>query len=112
MRSALGRYISGKCCRDETHLENHGDDDFGQILASAKTSCRGCLESTFPGCIVFNPTDSFAYADGDMASLSSSAGMSIWQEEDPVHLTNTAYGDIAASLNKVVTASATDPSED
>ena len=24
----LGRYISGKCCRDETHLENRDDEDF------------------------------------------------------------------------------------
>ena len=55
---------------------------------------------------------SFADADGDMASLISSAGMSIWQENDPVHLTNAAYGDIAASLVKVITTAATDPSVD
>ena len=47
-----------------------------------------------------------------MANLISSAGMSIWQEDDPVHLTNAAYDDIAASLVKVVTAAATDPTAD
>ena len=108
----LSRYISGKCCRDETLLENRGDEDFGQILVLAIASCRGCLEAAFPGCVVFNPMDSFADADGDMASLISSAGMSIWQENDPVHLTNAAYGDIAASLVKVVTTAAADPSAD
>ena len=56
--------------------------------------------------------DSFADADGDMASLISLAGMSIWQENDPVHLTNAAYGDIAASLVKVITTAAADPSAD
>ena len=71
----LGRYISGKCCNDEGHLENRGDEDFSQILSSAVSSCRGCLETAFPGSVVFNPTDSFA--DGDMASLISSAGISI-----------------------------------
>ena len=35
----LGRYISGKCCSDEGHLENRGDEDFGQILSSAISSC-------------------------------------------------------------------------
>ena len=65
-----------------------------------------------PDCIVFNPTDSFPDVDGDMASLLSSAGMPIWQESDPVHLTNAAYGDIAASLVKVVTSAATNPSAD
>ena len=108
----LGRYISAKCCKDESHLENRGDEDFGQILRTAIASCRGCLETAFPGCAVFNPTDSFADADGDMANLISSAGISIWLEDDPVHLTNTAYGDIAASLIKLVNKTAADPSAD
>ena len=57
---------------------------------------------------MFNPTDSFADVEGDIASLLSSAGLSIWQDSNPVHLTNAAYGDIAASLVKVVTTAATD----
>ena len=95
----------------ESQLENLGDKDFGQILSTAIASCRGCLEAAFPGCVVFNPTDSFADADGDMANLISSAGISIWLEDDPVHLTNAAYGDIAANLVKMVTKT-TDPSAD
>ena len=47
-----------------------------------------------------------------MASLISSAGISIWQEEGPVHLTNAAYGDIAASLARVVTTAASEPTAD
>ena len=108
----LGRYISRKCCSDEGHLENRGDEDFGQILSSAISSCRGCLEAAFPGSVVFNPTDSFADGDSDLASLISSAGISIWLEDDPVHLTNAAYEDIAASLVKLVTKTAADPSAD
>ena len=49
---------------------------------------------------------------GDMASLISSAGISIWLEDDSVHLTNAAYGDIAASLVKLVTKTTTDPEAD
>ena len=30
--------------------------------------------------------------------LLSSAGLPIWSKGDPVHLTNTAYGDVAAAL--------------
>ena len=108
----LGRYITAKCCMVESHLENRGDEDFGQILSTAIASCRGCLETAFPGCVVFNPVDSFADADGDMVNLISSAGISIWLEDDPVHLTNTAYGDIAASLIKLVSKTAADPSAD
>ena len=47
-----------------------------------------------------------------MASVLSSAGLSILQDSDPVHLTNAAYSDIAASLVKVVTTAATDSSTD
>ena len=47
-----------------------------------------------------------------MASLISSAGISIWREDNPVHLTNAAYWDIAASLVKLVTKTATDPGAD
>ena len=108
----LGHYISGKFCGDKTHLENREDKDYGQIYVSAIASCRGCPEAAFPGCIIFNLKDSFADADGDMASLISSADISIWQEEDPVHLTNAAYGDIAASLARVVTTAASDPTAD
>ena len=61
---------------------------------------------------MFNPTDSFADVEGDMSSLLSSAGLSIWQDSDPVHLANAAYSDIAASLVKVVTTAATDSSTD
>ena len=74
--------------------------------------CRGCLEAAFPGCTIFNPTDSFADADGDLASLHSSAGISIWQEKDPVHLTNAAYGYIAASLVRVLTTPASEATAD
>ena len=56
--------------------------------------------------------DSFADAEEDMAGILSSAGMSIWHENDPVHLTNAAYGDIAASLVKLVTTATADPSTD
>ena len=47
-----------------------------------------------------------------MASLLSSAAISIWHEEDPVHLTNAPYVDIAACLARVVTTAAFEPTAD
>ena len=47
-----------------------------------------------------------------MASLISSTGISIWQEEDPVYLTNATYGNIATSLVRVVTTTASEPTAD
>ena len=39
----------------------------------------------------------------DLAGLTSSGGVGIWKECDPVHLTETAYGDIAEHLFDVIT---------
>ena len=62
---------------------------------------------TFPGAIIFDPMESFATSETGLADLHSSAGVSIWPDADPVHLTNAAYGDIAASLVKLVNSSTT-----
>ena len=51
--------------------------------------------------------ESFATSETGLADLHSSAGVSIWPDADPVHLTNAAYGDIAASLVKLVNSSTT-----
>ena len=47
--------------------------------------------------LTFNPIAAFS----NMRSLSdkqSTAGVSIWKEGDPVHLTEAAYSDIASVL--------------
>ena len=46
----------------------------------------------------FNRLSCFNYAD-DLADVKSSAGLPIWREDDPVHLTAAAYKDIAAVLS-------------
>ena len=43
--------------------------------------------------------------ENDLAGLNSSGGVGIWREDEPVHLTDTAYGDIAKHLVDVVTGS-------
>ena len=39
---------------------------------------------------------------GELSALVSSGGVSIWKEGDPVHLTETAYGDIADNLINII----------
>ena len=46
----------------------------------------------------FNPLSCFGQAE-DLADLQSSAGLPIWREDDPVHLTAAAYGDLAAIIS-------------
>ena len=55
---------------------------------------------------IFDPMTTFASEEelGELANLVSSGGVSIWKEGDPVHLTETAYGDIAEHLVSTIKA--------
>ena len=79
--------------------------DFNEILLSGATSCfsvftvlkaegekHGLTIATFNPLSCFNDTD-------DLTDVKSSTGLSIWREDDPVHLTAPAYNDIAAVLS-------------
>ena len=106
----LARYVRQKCCHCKTHLDNFGEDDYQQILLSAANLSKVCLSASFPGAIIFNPMESFATSENGLADLHSSAGVSIWSDADPVHLTNAAYGDIAAGLvSSTTTVSTSQP---
>ena len=103
----LARYAHQKCCHCKTHLDNFEEDDYEQILLSAANLSMVCLSAMIPGAIIFDPMESFATSETGLADLHSLAGVSIWADADPVHLTNAAYGDIAASLVKLVNSSTT-----
>ena len=57
-----------------------------------------------PGESIFHPLSAFTaeYSSQEFHSLNSSGGVAIWRDDDPVHLTDTAYGDIADHLVNAV----------
>ena len=59
----------------------------------------------------FNPLSCFSDTD-ELAEVKSSAGLAIWREDDPVHLTAAAYNDITAVLSNQVENSGNRPSGD
>ena len=70
------------------------EDDFEDILIGAATACRSIVsgegENAGLSLFTFDPVATF----GGGPRLT--AGMSVWLEDDPVHLTATAYKDIAS----------------
>ena len=84
------------------------------IIVQCRTAAGAAWRQPFRGVSSSTPliASLMGMGSGDMASLISSAGISIWLEDDSVHLTNAAYGDIAASLVKLVTKTTTDPEAD
>ena len=103
----LPRYVDEKCCQGYGHIENFRDEDYTEVYAQVHETARSCLETVFPGAIFFDPVAAFGGSNdtADLNQLLSSSGLSIWAKGDPVHLTPTAYGDLANILiNKVSSA--------
>ena len=94
---ALPRYLKRPCCNDENHMVNWAKADFNNILRGGSKACSSVLKSEREkhGLTIatFNPLSCFGQAKD------SSAGLPIWREDDPVHLTGVAYGDIAAIIS-------------
>ena len=63
-------------------------------------AARSCLQAAFPSAIIFDQLSTFSGEDEDVVfqELLSSGGLPIWAKGDPMHLTTTAYGDVAAAL--------------
>ena len=96
----LPRYAKEKCCTESIHIENFCGSNYAEVFVQAREDARACLEAAFPSAIIFDQLA--AFSGGNQATaldeLISSAGMVIWSSGDPVHLTKTAYGDVAAAL--------------
>ena len=75
------------------------EDDFEDILTSTGSTCRNIVSSEGEkaglSLYTFDPLSVFGGGPQLMAKTST-AGMSVWLEEDPVHLTASAYKDIAS----------------
>ena len=93
-------YVGEKCCTDKGHLENFGDNDYAEVFSQVSEAARTCLEAAFPTAVIFDQLSTFSGDDKDVVfeELLSSSGLPIWAKGDPVHLTATANGDVAAAL--------------
>ena len=79
------------------HLDNQEDDEDGEIHDAVRANSRSTLLTAFPGSTIFDPLSAFMaeYNSQELPSLHSSGCVTVWRGDDPVHLTDTAYGDIA-----------------
>ena len=70
-------------------MVNWDEADFTDILVSGSNTCTGVLkaEGEKHGLTIatFNPLSCFNESE-DLADIKSSAGLSIWRDDDPVHL--------------------------
>ena len=105
--SPLYRYITGRCCRDASHITNYDDDDFTKMLANYVQSISKQLRSLvwhrhWKNVSIVNPAAHMGV--GTLNSLSSDEAdvqipemLQCWGA-DPVHPTGEAYGQLAEML--------------
>ena len=93
-------YVKSSCCGDEKHIINLHEDDFEDILMGAASSCRNVIagegEKAGLSLYTFDPVAAFGGGQ-KLAAKTSSAGLSVWQENDPVHLTSAALRTLQVS---------------
>ena len=60
--------------------QNFGDEDYTEVYAQVRETARSCLETVFPGAIIFDPVAAFGGSNdtADPNQLLSSSGLSIW----------------------------------
>ena len=99
------RYVDECCCKDNQHLNNIKEEEIGEIYNAARANSRYCLLAAFPGGTILDPIMAFKGEDNDteLTDLISSGGVSISKEGGPVHLTETAYRDIAKCTVDTIT---------
>ena len=95
----IQRYVKEPCFKDGSHISNFMEDDFEDIVLSAPYTCRNVISSEGEkaglSLFTFDPLAAFG-GGARLAAKLSSGGLSEWLEEDPVHLTATAYKDKAS----------------
>ena len=99
-------YAMRPCCSDPAHMQNKSEADYLDILFSAGPAVKGIVEGEAErlrwNATIFDPMTSFDQEE-TLAGTLSSAGISIWNAVDSVHLTNAAYRDILDNLRQTET---------
>ena len=93
-------------------MTNWAKADFTDILKNGSETCSNVIrvEEERLGLTIaaFNPLSCFGQAD-ELADIKSSAGLPIWREDDPVHLTAAAYGNISAVISNQAETTSSQP---
>jgi uncharacterized membrane protein YgcG len=96
------RYVKAGCCENPDHVSNIDSTNelFEEELHLAVTHFRTAVASLPAGQIrrVFYIYGQFGQEEYAARDLDTSDGLSIWRDDDPVHLTDAAYMEIGMAI--------------
>jgi hypothetical protein len=94
------RYIVAPCCNDEKHVENFCDTSYTGIFSEAAAAVIKAVNATTAK---HNKKVDFLapmsiFGGDNLKQLTTSAGDSVWRDDDAVHLAPEAYDDLATTI--------------
>ena len=89
------RYISGKCCPDQNHIENYGIESYLNEILKVSVTVKSAIATVklVSNFVVYELSESDVI---DMAELTNADAPAVWA--DPVHFRPEVYASIAADL--------------
>jgi hypothetical protein len=91
------RYVMRKCCDSEAHITNWGTAGFFDELRETVVLSKSAVAAAgMDGkCTVIDLLDVLGGADAPLDGLMTAEGRRVWQDTDPVHLTEDGYAAVA-----------------
>jgi hypothetical protein len=96
------RYITKKCCNNPDHIDNFGDPNYEKDIMEGIDQHIQSINSwaTDLGInyYIFDPVSTGDSFVDTLRGRTSTCGESLWCTDDPVHLTQSGYRDIAEAI--------------
>jgi hypothetical protein len=100
--SPIPRYITGKCCDDNNHVENYDNDDFETEIINGLEQQKRLLDvwaAEHKLCYrIVDATELVDPVEPILRNRVTRTGIPLWSMWDPVHLAEEAYGELAYAI--------------
>jgi hypothetical protein len=99
----IPRYITGKCCDDNSHVDNYDNDDFETEVINGLEQQKRLLDvwaSEHKMCYrIIDATELVDPVEQILRNRVTRTGIPLWSMWDPVHLAEEAYGELAYAVH-------------
>jgi hypothetical protein len=100
--SPIPRYITGKCCDDNSHVENYDSDEFETEIINGLDQQKRLLDiwaAEHQMCYrIVDATELAEPVEPILRNRVTRTGIPLWSMWDPVHLAEEAYGELAYAI--------------
>ncbi len=100
--SPIPRYVTGKCCDDNSHVENYDSDDFETEIISGLDQQKRLLEVWATehqmNYTIIDATELVDPVEPILRNRVTRSGIPLWSTWDPVHLVEEAYEELAYAV--------------